>query len=97
MTYEFSERTVKVTIDRTRCPQCRSKACVKGCSLYDRGMLTIRGGIPSLREGIDSVREGTECLACEEECRLRGFKTIRIEVPIKGLEEYKEKNLRRRF
>jgi len=93
MAYEFEERTVKVVIDRSRCAECRSKACVKACSLYDRGILTIRGGMPALREGADPRREGTECLACEEECRLRGFDVITIEVPIPGLEEYREKML----
>jgi len=88
MAYSFSERTLKVTIERSSCPKCRSKACVKGCSLYNRGILVLRGGIPILREGANPEREGTECLACEEECRLRGFTSITIEAPIQGLNEY---------
>jgi len=91
MPYEFNERTIKIIIDRSKCPECKTKACVKACSLYDRGILSIRGGVPSLREGADAMREGTECLACEEECRLRGLNVITIEAPIPGLEEYKEK------
>lgn len=90
MAYEFNERTIKVVIDRSRCKECRSKACVKACSLYARGILMIRGGLPVLREGVDAERAGTECLACEEECRLRGFGVINIEAPIPGLEQYKE-------
>ena len=91
MAYSFSERTLKVTIERSSCPKCRSKACVKACSLYDRGILVLRGGIPTLREGTNPEREGTECLACEEECRLRGFSSITIEAPIQGLDEYRRK------
>ena len=91
MAYEFGERTLRVVIDRSRCAECRSKACVKACSLYDRGILVVRGGIPVLREGVDPEREGTECLACEEECRLRGFNVIAIEAPIPGLEEYRRR------
>ena len=90
MAYSFSERTLKVTIERSNCPKCRSKACVKGCSLYDRGILVLRGGIPTLREGANPEREGTECLACEEECRLRGFGSLTIEAPIQGLDEYRK-------
>jgi len=90
MAYEFNERTIKIIIDRRRCSECRTKACVKACSLYDRGILMIREGVPVLREGADAEREGTECLACEEECRLRGFNALKIEAPIAGLEEYKK-------
>lgn len=93
MAYEFNERTIKVIIDRSRCAECRTKACVKACSLYDRGILVLRGGMPALREGANPIREGTECLACEEECRLRGFNVITIEAPIPGLQEYREKVL----
>lgn len=90
MAYEFNERTIKIIIDRSRCSECRTKACVKACSLYDRGILMISGGLPILREGADAEREGTECLACEEECRLRGFNAIKIEAPIAGLKAYRK-------
>ena len=89
MVYEFNERTIKIIIDRSRCNECKTKACVKACSLYDRGIIMIQGGIPVLRQGVDTEREGTECLACEEECRLRGLDAIRIDAPIPLLEEYK--------
>jgi len=40
-------------------------------------------------------RRGTECLACEYACWQFGNNAIRIEVPIKGLDEYQRKrNLR---
>jgi hypothetical protein len=94
MVYEFNERTIRVVIDRSLCPECETKACVKACSLYDRGILIIKEGIPFLREGADPVREGTECLACEEECRLNGFNTITVEASLPGLEEYKKSHNR---
>jgi len=40
-------------------------------------------------------RKGTECLACEYACWQLGNNAIRIEVPIKGLDEYlRKRNLR---
>lgn len=91
MAYEFNEQTIKIIIDRSRCPDCTTKACVKACQLYSRGILAIRDGIPTLRKEVDPKREGTECLACEEKCRIRGFNVIRIEAPISGLQEWVEK------
>lgn len=88
MSYEFEEQTIKVIIDLSMCLECETKACAKACELYGRGMLVIRDGIPTLKEDADPKRMGTECLACEEECRLRGFNAIRIEAPIPGLDEW---------
>ena len=94
MAYEFNERTIKVVIDRSLCNECQTKACIKACSLYDRGILMLQRGMPTLRESADAYREGTECLACEEECRLRGFGTIRIVAAIPGLNKYKKARVR---
>lgn len=91
MTYSFDEQTIKVVIDQSRCPDCRTKACANGCRMYDRGILVIKDGIPMLREGVDPKKDGTECLACEEECRLRGFNVITIDAGILGLQEWIEK------
>ena len=86
----FSERTVTVSIDTGRCPECVSKACVAACHKYARGILELKDGIPSVAhldaEGVK--RGGTECLACEYECWFRGCQAISIDVPIKGLPEY---------
>ncbi len=86
----FSERTVTVSIDTGRCPECVSKACVAACHKYARGILELKDGIPSVAhldaEGVK--RGGTECLACEYECWFRGRQAISIDVPIKGLPEY---------
>ena len=87
---EFEERTIKVIIDTDKCPDCESKACIKACELYSRGILKLVDGKPSVSHlSPDEIkRMGTECLACEYECWQRGENAIRIEVPIKGLDEY---------
>jgi len=91
MSYEFKEQTIKIIIDRSKCPECKTKACAEGCKIYNRGMLVIQNGLPTLNEETDPKRMGTECLACEEECRLRGFNVLKIEAPIDGLKEWIEK------
>ena len=94
---EFEERTIKVIIDTTKCPDCESKACIEACELYSRGILKLVDGKPSVSHlSPDEVkRRGTECLACEYECWQRGNSAIRIEVPIKGLDEYlRKRNLK---
>jgi hypothetical protein len=86
---EFSERTIRVRIDDSKCPQCQTKACVKGCSTCDRGILKISDGKPTLLHPEVAKRVGTECLACEYECWFRGFNAIKIEITVRGLEEYR--------
>ncbi|MCF8105152.1 MAG: hypothetical protein K9K64_06690 [Desulfohalobiaceae bacterium] len=90
---EFHERTIKVVIDDSKCEQCSTKACVEACKIYDRGILVLKEGKP-IMEGTpeELARRGTECLACEYECWFRGNGAISIEVPIKGLQEYREKH-----
>jgi len=91
---EFKERTIKVIIDTSKCPDCESKACITACKVYSRGILQLEDGKPSVNhlssEEID--RKGTECLACEYQCQKNGKSAIRIEVPIKGLSEYVAKH-----
>lgn len=86
---EFEERTIRLVIDDSKCAQCQTKACVKGCSMYDRGILALRDGKPAVLDLEEARRVGTECLACEYECWFRGLDAIRIEVPVSGLEEYR--------
>ena len=87
---EFEERSIKITIDTSKCPDCTTKACVEACKIYDRGTLQLVDGIPSVGHLApeEVKRRGTECLACEFWCREDGLNAIRIEVPIKGLDEY---------
>jgi hypothetical protein len=88
---EFEERTIKVSIDDSKCPECKTKACIKACSLYSRGILRLRGGKPMLLGGLnDAKRRGTECLGCEFECWFRGLNAIKIEIPMPELDEFKK-------
>lgn len=90
--YEFEFRTGRLIIDRSKCEGCTSYACVKACSLYGRGILSVRGGKPALAiDPGEATRLCIECLACEEHCRLEGKGAIRIELPMPGLEEYRER------
>lgn len=87
---EFKERTITVTIDDSKCPDCQTKACIKACSLYNRGILRLRSGKPTLLMSPDEVkRRGTECLACEYECWIRGLNAITIDIPMPELDEFK--------
>lgn len=90
---DFEETTIKVTIDTSKCPDCTTKACVEACKVYDRGILQLNDGIPSVSHisPEEIKRKGTECMACEYACWQRGKDAIRINVPIKGLDEYLKK------
>jgi hypothetical protein len=94
---EFEERTIKVIIDTSKCPDCSSKACIEACKTYSRGILQLENGVPTVSHlSADEVmRKGTECLACEYQCWKNGNDAIRIEVPIKGLDEYVAQHNRR--
>jgi hypothetical protein len=88
---EFSERTIAVTIDTDVCHSCETKACVSACGTYSRGILDLKGGLPSVEHLTprEVARKGTECLACEYECRVRGKGALSIEIPIEGLDDYR--------
>lgn len=88
---EFSERTIKVIIDETKCEDCTTHACVEACKTYSRGVLVLKDGKPAVELSPEELaRRGTECLACEYECWFRGNSAITIEVPIAGLAEYRK-------
>ncbi|WP_258360664.1 hypothetical protein [Moorella sulfitireducens (nom. illeg.)] len=90
---EFRERTIKVTIDTSKCSECETKACIDACKKFARGILQLKDGKPSLEHLTEDevIRRGTECLACEYECWFRGKSAIKIDVPIEGLDEYLRK------
>ncbi len=90
---DFEEATIKVMIDTAKCPDCKTKACVEACQVYNRGILRLNDGRPSVSHlsPEEVKRRGTECLACEYACWQRGLNILRIEVPIKGLDEYLKK------
>ena len=81
--YEFEFRTGKVSIDYEKCDGCTSFACVKACSLYGRNILRVQGGKPMLSVSPEEARRlCIECLACEQECRLRGQGALKIALPV---------------
>ena len=90
---EFQERTIKVIIDDSKCPECTTKACAAACKRYARGILVIKDGKPALAGDEEfAKRVGTECLGCEYECWFRGRNAITIEAPTPGLDEYRRKH-----
>lgn len=90
---EFNERTISVRIDESKCEGCTTHACVEACKTYSRGILTLEDGRPTVKGSAEELaRKGTECLACEYECWFRGNSAISIEVPVQGLEEYRQKH-----
>ena len=44
----FHERTITVSIDTDKCPECQTKACIAACQTYARGMLELKDGVPSV-------------------------------------------------
>jgi ferredoxin len=91
---EFESRTGKVIIDDSKCCNCGTYACVKACSLYGAHLfrINLKEKKPEpLHPPEDLKRMCTECLACEQECFLRGLKAITIELPIPGLSDYRKK------
>ena len=87
---DFNERSIKVNIDVSRCPECTTKACVEACEIFDRSILQLKEGVPSVSHlSLEEViKRGTECLACEYACWKRGRQAISIDIPIKGLDKY---------
>ena len=90
MKMDFNERSIKVNIDVSRCPDCTTKACDDACKKFDRSILQLKDGIPSVSHlsPDEVVKRGTECLACEFACWQRGRQAISIDIPIKGLDRY---------
>jgi hypothetical protein len=99
----FQARKIKVTIDYTRCEPATRKtsdpscgfACVKACRLYGRNILKIEGNKPVLAvTNPDEIeRLDNECLSCEYHCWSKGKNCIQIEIPLEGIEAYREKTL----
>ena len=98
---ELNARIAKITIDYDRCeptikntsnPSC-GFACVKACSLYGRSILKIEGNKPVLAvtDPAEVKRLDNECLACEYDCWSCGTGCISIEIPLAGIEDYREK------
>jgi len=90
-TYTFATRTGRITYDHEICRECESKACVHECV---PGILTLKNGLPHLGISEEEAARGrcTECLACEVECWSQGAGGAFIDLPIAGLNEYREKH-----
>jgi len=88
--YCFETPTGSIDIDHELCSRCESYACVEACV---PSILEIREGRPFLNIDRERAKRGgcIECLACELECFFRGAKAVRIELPIDGLEEYRNR------
>jgi len=78
-----------VTFDHTVCRTCESKICVKECA---RQILKLEDGVPVLNITREEAKKGrcVECLACEVECFFQGAGGGRVDLPIPGLEEYRQ-------
>lgn len=94
MIMEFAEKSCTINIDTRKCTSCETKACVEACKKYARGLIGIddEGRASVAHRSTEEIgRLGTECLACEFACKFRGKDAIRIDVPVKGLDEYLQK------
>jgi len=99
----FEARKIKISIDYSRCepatrntsnPSC-GFACVKACRLYGRNILKIEGNRPVLAvmDPEEIKRLDNECVSCEYHCWHRGTNCISIEIPLPGIEDYRERTL----
>ncbi|MCS6786723.1 MAG: hypothetical protein NZ524_06805 [Thiobacillaceae bacterium] len=91
---EFWEKTIRIRIDEALCASCTSYACVEACERYGREIIMRGpdGRVHLVGDAEETARRGTECLACEYECRMRGRGALSIEVPIEGLDDYRERH-----
>lgn len=86
-----------VTLDHARCAECDNRVCVEQCA---RGILSLdEQGLPVLNISREEAKKGrcVECLACDVECYFHGNRGGYVELPIPGLEEYREKAGRSRI
>ncbi len=92
--YTFESPTGTVTFDYAICDTCESKVCVKTCV---RQILELQNGRPVLNVSREDAKRGRciECLACEVECHFEGAGGGYVDLPIPGLEEYREGLLKR--
>jgi succinyl-CoA synthetase beta subunit len=80
-----------VTLDHARCATCETKICVETCA---RHILSLNeAGLPVLNITPEEAKKGrcVECLACDIECYFRGNKGGFVELPIQGLDAYRQR------
>ncbi|MDY6877588.1 MAG: ATP-grasp domain-containing protein [Chloroflexota bacterium] len=79
-----------VTLDHAVCVTCESKTCMKECVPQ---ILTLnKEGCPVLNITPEEAKKGRciECLACDVACYFQGAGGGYVELPVPGLEEYRE-------
>ena len=79
-----------VTFDHARCAVCETRVCVETCA---RKILSLNNeGLPVLNITAEEAKRGrcVECLACDVECYFRGNKGGYVDLPIPGLDAYRE-------
>jgi succinyl-CoA synthetase beta subunit len=80
-----------VTLDHALCAGCESKICVETCA---RKILSLdEEELPVLNITAEEAKKGrcVECLACEVECYFHGNRGGYVELPISGLDTFREK------
>ena len=93
MMYCFGTRTGRICFDHAKCGACTTKACIDACRRYGAAILMLEEGKPVLSVSLEEAeRRDTECLACEQECKVRGLAAIVITLPIDGLGDYRERH-----
>jgi succinyl-CoA synthetase beta subunit len=89
--YSFEIRTGQITYDHALCATCESKICIQVCGPQ---ILKLADGLPILAITHKEAKNGgcIECLACEVECWFHGNNGARIDLPINGLNEYRNRD-----
>lgn len=80
-----------VTLDHARCAECETKVCIEACA---RKILSLDDeGLPVLNVTPEEAKKGRciECLACDIECYFRGNRGGFVDLPIEGLDEYRNR------
>ena len=87
--YSFDTLTGNITYDYDLCLKCETKICIEKCVPK---ILKNESGKPVLNITEEEAKKGkcTECLACEVECYFHGNKGGYVDLPTKGLKEYRE-------
>jgi len=89
---EFAFRTGKITIDYTKCAECKTYACVDACKVYGTTLYKLEQSKPVLIYSLDETqRRCIEDLSCELDCHSLGNKGLVIHLDMFGLDEYRKK------
>ena len=89
--YSFQTITGEILFDHQKCPECRTKGCVKACKAE---ILKLEDERPVLAVTPEEAQKGrcTKCLACEIFCTFHEQEAISIHLPIQGLRNTERKS-----